>query len=176
MWLWSQRDMNYITKIHDILENAVSTWVGNSACFVAYLFNSASGQHYGVWASQFPFLHNIKDSILPIEACLYGASTGYWHRPTTTPPLDCPSPWLLWGIPGLSQGMGSWFNGQKQSVLQPDDASLPKKPHLDPIFRFIRVTGSWWKVHWPVPLTLGRRGAIIDVIPDKFQLSSSLVV
>ena len=34
-----------LTKIHDILDNAVSTWFGNAGHILAYLFNSASRQH-----------------------------------------------------------------------------------------------------------------------------------
>ena len=61
-----------LTKFHDILSNAVSKKVSNTACILAYLFNFASRQHCKVWASQFPFLHNTKDSIPPSEACLCG--------------------------------------------------------------------------------------------------------
>ena len=47
-----------LTKIYYILDNSMSAWAGNKACIVAYLFNSAFRQHFEVWASQFPFLHN----------------------------------------------------------------------------------------------------------------------
>ena len=36
------------------------------------MFNSVSRQHCEIWASQFPFLHSLKDVIPPSEACLYG--------------------------------------------------------------------------------------------------------
>ena len=42
------------------------------AFILAYLFNSVSRQHCEVWASQFPFLHSLRDVIPPSEACLYG--------------------------------------------------------------------------------------------------------
>ena len=57
---------------HDILDKAVSRLVGNSACILAHLFNSVSRQHHEVWASQFPFLHSLKEVIPPIAAYLYG--------------------------------------------------------------------------------------------------------
>ena len=60
-----------LTKIHDILDNAVSKWVGNQLIFLS-LSNSASRQHCEVWASQLPFLHNFKDSVPSSEACHYG--------------------------------------------------------------------------------------------------------
>ena len=55
-----------LLQIHGILDKAVSKQVGNSACILAHWFNSVSRQHWEVWASQFPFLHSLK------EACLYG--------------------------------------------------------------------------------------------------------
>ena len=61
-----------LLQIHGILDKAVSKWVGNSACILAHLFNSVSRQHQEVWASQFPFLHSLKEVIPPSEACLYG--------------------------------------------------------------------------------------------------------
>ena len=73
------RDMLYLCLkctnyfwIHDILDKAVSKQVENSACILAHLFNSVSRQHHEVWASQFPFLHSLKEVIPPSEACLYG--------------------------------------------------------------------------------------------------------
>ena len=36
------------------------------------MFNSVSRQHCEVWASQFPFLHSLRDVIPPSEASLYG--------------------------------------------------------------------------------------------------------
>ena len=61
-----------LLQIHGILDKAVSKQVGNSACILARLFNSVSRQCCEVWASQFPFLHSLKEVIPPSEACLYG--------------------------------------------------------------------------------------------------------
>ena len=33
-------------KVHDILDNAMSKWVGNSACILVHVFNFASRQHH----------------------------------------------------------------------------------------------------------------------------------
>ena len=60
-----------LPKVHEILDNAVSKQVGNMASISKYLFNSVSRQHCEVWASQFPFLHSLRDVIPPSEACLY---------------------------------------------------------------------------------------------------------
>ena len=59
-----------LLKVHDILDKAVSKWVGNSAHILAHVFNSVSRQHCEVWASQFPFLHSPREVIPPSEACL----------------------------------------------------------------------------------------------------------
>ena len=40
-----------LTKMHDILDNSVSKWAGNTACVLADLFNSASRQHHEVLTS-----------------------------------------------------------------------------------------------------------------------------
>ena len=40
----------------------------------------------------------------------------------------------------------------------------------------IKVAGSQQEVHLQVPLTVGRRGAVGDIIPDVSQSSSSLSV
>ena len=61
-----------LLQIHGILDKAVSKQVGNSAYILAHLFNSVSRQHHDVWASQFRFLHSLKEVIPPSEACLYG--------------------------------------------------------------------------------------------------------
>ena len=59
-------------KVHDILDNAEFKWVGSSANIFSHDFNSASRQCHEVWASQFPFLHSLKNVVSPSEACLYG--------------------------------------------------------------------------------------------------------
>ena len=48
-----------LIKIHDILDNAMSKWVGNSDHMLAHVINSTSRQLHEVWASQFPFLHSL---------------------------------------------------------------------------------------------------------------------
>ena len=63
--------MRLFLKVHDILDNAVSKQVGNYNCILAHVFNSLSRQHHEVWASQFPFLHSVRDVFHPSEACLY---------------------------------------------------------------------------------------------------------
>ena len=56
--------------IHDILDNAVSKWVGNTAHTLAYLLNPISRQHGEVLGSQFPLTCTIKDSFPPTEVYL----------------------------------------------------------------------------------------------------------
>ena len=40
--------------------------------YFSILFNSASRQYHEVWAMQFSFLHNFKDTLPLSEAFLYG--------------------------------------------------------------------------------------------------------
>ena len=112
------------SKIHEILDNAVSQWASNMTCILAYLFNSASRQCCEVWASQFPFLHRM--------FAFMDASTGLWHRPTTTNPLG-----LFQFLTSMRSARGKaravlWFNVQKWPVPESGGASLAKRHHLDP--------------------------------------------
>ena len=50
----------------------MSKQVGDTAHILVCLSNSASRQCHEVCASQFPFLHNFKDTAPPSDACLYG--------------------------------------------------------------------------------------------------------
>ena len=118
--------------IHDILDKAVSKQVGNSACILAYLFNSVSRQHHEVWASQFPFLHSLKEVIPPSEACLYGHIN--WSL------AQAHSVGLSQSFPPKRGGKarpwtGFQFTVQKRpmsgSVPGTSGASLPKRPHLE---------------------------------------------
>ena len=63
----------------NILDYAMSKWVGNSAHILAHVYNSASRQCHEVWASQFSFLHSLKDMFPPSETCLYGCIN--WSLP-----------------------------------------------------------------------------------------------
>ena len=60
-----------LTRIHDILDGAVSKQVDSTAYILAHLFDSISQKHHEILALYFPF-HNIKDTFHPSEACLYG--------------------------------------------------------------------------------------------------------
>ena len=53
-----------LTKIHGILDGALSKWVGNTVHNLSYPFNSASRQYCEAWVSQFPFLHSFKILVL----------------------------------------------------------------------------------------------------------------
>ena len=53
----------------------MSKWVGNMA-HILTSSKSASRQHLKVWASQFPYLHSLKNVVPSSEACLYGHTNG----------------------------------------------------------------------------------------------------
>ena len=121
-----------LLQIHGILDKAVSKGVGNSACILAHLFNSVSRQHCEVWASQFPFLHSLKEVIPPSEACLYGHIN--WSV------AQAHSVGLSQSFPPKRDGKarpwtGFQFTLQKRpmsgSVPGTSGASLPKWPHVE---------------------------------------------
>ena len=109
-------------------------------------FNSVSRQHCEVWASQFPFLHSLKQVIPPSEACLYGHIN--WSL------AQAPSVGLSQSFPPKRGGKarpwtGFQFTVQKRpmsgSVLGTSGASLPKRPHLESLhhFRLVCFLNFW---------------------------------
>ena len=120
-----------VIKVHDILDNAASKWIGNSACILAHVFNSASRQFCEVWASWFHFLHCLKDMVLTSEAFLYGHINCCLAQAQQQPSI------------GLSQSLPSkrgskarqqtefHFTVQKRPVPGSSSASLAKRPHLE---------------------------------------------
>ena len=121
-----------LLQIHDILDKAVSKQVGNSAHILANLFNSVSRQHHEVWASQFPFLHSLKEVIPPSEACLYGhinLSLAQAHSvglSQSFPPKSSAKARQQTGFQfAVQKRPMSWF------VPGTSGASLPKRPHLE---------------------------------------------
>ena len=121
-----------LLKIHGILDKVVSKQVGNLARILAHLFNFISRQCWEVWASQFPFLHSLKEVVPPSEACLYGHIK--WSL------VQAHSVGLSQSFPPKWGGKaGPWtgfqFTVQKRpmsgSVLGTSGAPLPKQPHLE---------------------------------------------
>ena len=100
--------------------------------YSSHLFNSVSRQHCEVWASQFPFLHSLKEVIAPSEVCLYGHIN--WSL------AQAHSVGLSQFFPPKRGGKarpqtGFQFTVQKRpmsgSVPGTSGASLPKKPYLE---------------------------------------------
>ena len=96
-----------LIKVHDILDNAVSKQIGNSAGILAQVFNSAFRQHYEIWTSQFPFLHGLKDLVPPIEACLYGCINWSLEQAHQQSSLGLSQSFLLREVAKQDQGLGS---------------------------------------------------------------------
>ena len=94
-------------------------------------FNSVSRQHCEVWASQFPFLHSLKEVIPASEACLYGCinwSLAQAHSVALSqsfpPKRGCKArPWTGFQFTVHKRPMSG-------SVPGTSGASLPKWPHL----------------------------------------------
>ena len=120
-----------LIKVHNILDNAVSKWVGKLACISAHAFNSASRQHCEVWASQLPILHHLKDMVPPKEACLYGHI--HWSLAQAQ---QQSSMGLFQSFAPMRGGKarprtGFYVNVQKRLVLESSGASLAKRPHVE---------------------------------------------
>ena len=69
----------------------MSKLVGITACVLAYLLNSSSGLCHEVSVSEFPILHNFKDTVHHNEACLHCHLTGVCLRLSDDLSLACPS-------------------------------------------------------------------------------------
>ena len=108
----------------------MSKWVGNTACVLGHVFNSASRQHCEVWALEFPFLHSLKDIVpsrgglplWPYKLVYDSGSAMVFHGLLL-------SLFPLWGK-GTSK-TGFLFNVQKRPVPESSGASLAKRPHFD---------------------------------------------
>ena len=120
-----------LIKVHDILDNAVSKWVGNFTHILVHVFNSASGQYCEVWASQFPFLHGLKDVVPPSEPCLYGHINWSLAQAQQQSSIG-----LSQSLPPKRGGKtrpltGFHFNVQKRPLLESNGSCLAKRPHLE---------------------------------------------
>ena len=105
--------------------------MGNSAHILAHGFNSVSWHHYGIWASQFPFLHGLKDVVPPSEACLYGHINWSLAQAQQQSSIG-----LSQYFPSKRGGKarpwtGFHFTVQKRPVPKSSGASLAKRPHVE---------------------------------------------
>ena len=94
------------------------------------VFNSVSRQHCEVWASQFPFLHSLRDVIPPSEACLYGHINWFLMQAQQQSSMG-----LSESFPSKRGGKarpqtGFHFTVQKRSVPRSSGPPLAKRPHL----------------------------------------------
>ena len=101
----------------------MSKLVGNSACILAHVFNSASRQHCEVWASQFPFLHTLKDMALPGMACLYGHINGSLAQGQQQSSMGLSQFFFLCEVAKPDPGLGS--------ISESSGASPAKRPHWE---------------------------------------------
>ena len=154
--------------------NAVSKWVGDSACILAHVFNSASRQCHEVWASQFPFPFSFKDVVPPSEACLYGLITRSLAQAQQQSTMGLSQPFPLREMAKPDQGLGS-ISLCKRDLFQ----SLVVPLWLRVItrregWRLVQVARSLLVVvSLPVLLMLGRRGAVGVGAPDLSQSTAS---
>ena len=99
--------------------------------YLTHVFNSVSRQHHEVWASQFPFLHSLRDVIPSSEACLYGCINWSLAQAQQQSSMG-----LSQSFPPKRDGKtrsetGFHFTVQKRPVPGSSGASLAKRPHLE---------------------------------------------
>ena len=109
-------EYDLLLKVHVILDMAVSKRVGNSAFILAHVFNTVSRQHCEVWASEFPFLHSLREVILLVRPVCMAILTGLWCRFSNSLPQVCLSPFPLRGVARPGHGLEFHFMVQKRSV------------------------------------------------------------
>ena len=116
----------------------------------------------------FSFLHNIKDTVSPSEACLKSHISWSLAQVYDDSSFGLSQPSLyLKGFKGLVQD-----SVQKHLVLQPGDDSLAKKPYLDIRAESHQGDRKSAGVNLPGQLTL-KKGAIRDCIPDVLRCTTS---
>ena len=130
-----------------------SEWIGNTACILAYLYNSASTQHHEVLASQSSFLHNFWDTVLPSEAFLLWS-----HQLVSDPDSAVTSTWLV-PVFNLCERCKARPRLISNFICKSDlFQSLVRSPWQRSIawtlgLRVIGMAGSHLVVHLPAPLT-----------------------
>ena len=120
-----------LTRIHDILDKVMFKLVGDRACMLADVFNSASRQCHEVLVSQFPFLHSLQDMVSPSEACLYGHINWSLVQALKQPFMGSPQSFPPMRGCKARPKMGFHFNVPKRPVLESSGASLANRPHLE---------------------------------------------
>ena len=110
--------------------------------YFSTVFNSVSRQHHEVWASQFPFLHCLRDVIPPSDACLYGHINWSLVQAQQQSSIGLSQPFT----PKRGGKARPWdwvpFHSKKRPVPGSLGASLAKRPHLESGNEVIQVARS----------------------------------
>ena len=125
-WVLFQKYMNLLTKIHDILDNAMSKQVGNMAHILAHFLFCCQAA-----ASNLGFT-------VPLSSQSHGHGSSQWGLPLGLYKLiQCRgSATLVLSFPPMGSGnarpmIGFHFNMPKRIVSKSSVASLAKRPHLE---------------------------------------------
>ena len=102
-----------------------------STCILTHVFNSVSRQNRVVWASQFPFLHSLRDVIPPSEACLYGHINWSLVQAQQQSSMGLSQSFPLKRSGKTRPQTGFHFMVQKRPVPGTSGTSLAKRPHLE---------------------------------------------
>ena len=168
----------FLPKVHYILDKAVSKWVGNLACILAYLFNSISRQHCEVWASQFLFFTVLGMWFLLVRLACMAVLTGLWHRHAISLLWAYLSLFLLRGVARPDHGLGS-ISQYRRDLYQGLCQGLVEHLWLRSLpwsvgMRLIEEARSLLvAVLPPVLLRLGEKGAVGVSTPYVLESSAS---
>ena len=94
------------------------------------MFNSVSRQCHEVWASQLPFLHSLRDVILPSEACLYGCINWSLAQAQQQSSMGLSQSFPSKRVGKTRSRTGFHFTVQKRPVPGSSGPSLAKWPHV----------------------------------------------
>ena len=143
--------------IHDILNNAVSKWIGNTDFILAYLLAQLPGSVEKFWPHSSHFFFNCKDIVHPSEGCLYVHINWFLAQHQSFLGLSQPAE----SIRGCKARGKCSFQINQCLILVVGHWQRSLTWKLD--LRIIRVAGSHLVIHLTVPLVL-RRGAMRDEV------------
>ena len=118
------------------------------------------------------FFTMLRTWLLSVRLAFMVTLTGPWIRLSYNHPLACSRLQPMRGGKARAK-VSFWFYDQKWPVLNASTGPLTKKPHLETTNETHQDSRSHLAMHLVVPITLGRRGAIGNGIPDVLQSTTS---
>ena len=152
----------------------MSKQVSNTTHILAHVFNSASRQCCEVWASQFPYLHRLKDMLPPTEVSLYGCINLSLAQVQQQSPMGLSQSFAPMRVVKARSKTGFNFNVQKRPVPESGRVYLVKRPPLESRTDDHQISRkSTGGSVYASSTDSRKKGAIRDGIPDVLQFTNS---